>query len=127
MSHWHLGRGLAAQGESLAAAAEFRTAVHGSFSINHPPQEYAVAVNTMLAANDLPVVRSLYESWAAVDRGDPQILASLAAVQAALGDQEASLLTLRRAIDLDPSLLSEVPAFLQKYDFPADTVVPQKK
>lgn len=122
-SHWHLARGLAAAGQTAEAAKEFQTAWNGGFRGERPPQEYAVAVSTLVSVNDLPMVRSLYEAWVLVEPNKSDLYASLGTVDATLGDKEAAIVNVKKAVQLDPTIQSELPAFAQKFNIPLSAFI----
>lgn len=123
-SHWHLARGLAAAGDTVRAAAEFRTAWQLGFRDPRPREEDAVAINALNTAGDLETIRDIYAYRAGVAETDANLWAALAAVHAALGEREAAADALRTAVHLDPTLTAEAELFIQQYGLPPDTLTP---
>jgi O-antigen ligase/Tfp pilus assembly protein PilF len=119
-SHWHLGRGLAAGGETEKAALEFQKSIVGSFYGDRPAPEYAAAITALVKVQDFENVRLLYRAWARADSENADALAGLAAINAELGRKAESLAAVKRALELDPTLQNELPAFLAKYGYTID-------
>ncbi|TAL20503.1 tetratricopeptide repeat protein [Patescibacteria group bacterium] len=120
VSHWDLGRGLAALGDNPGAAKEFFAAWDRSFGINRPREEINLANNVLLANGDLSMLLYFYRKWSEHEPDNSKIFTSLATVSAMLGDRVQTYKALQRALQLDPSISSEVPDFLKKYGLPSN-------
>lgn len=125
-SHWHLGRGLVASGESTAGAKEFQIALEGGFGEHRPGQEYSVAINALLGEQDLLSVYRLYTYWSEAEPDNPNVFASLAVAAAEIGKRDAAIAALRQAVLLDSTIRAEAPAFLETYHLPADVLGAQE-
>lgn len=122
--YWHLGRGLAAAGETARAAEAFREALGRGFDEPRPREEDAVAINVLVEAGDLETVRDIYRARSGSAPDDADILAALAAVHAALGEREEAVAALLRALELDPTIRAEAEAFLRQNGYPEDVLPP---
>jgi|GEM_PF-6356059 len=122
-SHWHLGRGLAAAGDKTGAAAELKRSILGRFVGDGTAQEYAIAIDVFIETGDIDMVRSVYYAWSQSNVATADVFAGLAAANAELGYKNKALAAVKRGLELDPTLKSEVPAFLAKYGYTEQELV----
>lgn len=119
-SKWHAARGRAAIGDVLGAATLFAQAWRGGYGENRPDSELVVAIHTMIAADDLSLVQTMYSEWVKRPNAPADRWASLAAVAGVNGDTETVVRALRQAVAIDPTLAAEAAAFLAQHGLSPD-------
>lgn len=121
-SMWNVALARARIGDWEVAGSLYQKAWEMSFGRDRSSNEYGQAINALLQTGKFELAYEVYEHWVDLYPPTADILASYAALSAELGYREEALSILRRAVNLDATLMVEVPDFLARYGFPPDAI-----
>lgn len=110
--HWFLGIALMQAGEKERAIEELEKGKN--FAINLTVNNAYYLIDVYFEQGDYEKIIPIYERLIEMNPENPQNYASLAATYIKLGDEENAVISLNKAVELQPELASEAMKFLEE-------------